>query len=78
MLSMANFEKNQLNLKLTVDLDEQLTWAELLRFVDLARPLVDLSSTVGIEYDQDSMKPEALYVYLPEDRLPAEDGGSGV
>lgn len=69
MGAMTDSANSRMNLKISVDLDEHLTWAELLRFVDLARPTVDLTKTVGIEYDQNSMEPRALYAYLPDDLL---------
>ncbi|MBV9292811.1 MAG: hypothetical protein JO222_10220 [Frankiales bacterium] len=45
---MANNAKTQRNLNVSLDLDEQLTWAELFRFVDLAREAgVQAQDTVG-------------------------------
>lgn len=70
MTEAAN-EKTLVNLKLSVDLDEHLTWGELFRFVDLARSVVDSEGTVAIQYDEQDMKPEALYVYLPAENLPS-------
>ena len=69
MLSMAD-DKTALNLKISVDLDVHLTWGELLRFVDLARPDVSPGDPVGIEFDENTMEAQALYAYLPADRLP--------
>lgn len=64
-------EKTMVNLKLSIDVDEHLTWAELFRFVELARGNVSPDSRVGIDWDDDTRGPGALYVYLDQSDIAA-------
>lgn len=65
---MAEFEKTNLNLKVSLDLDNELTWRELFQFVDLARDSghVDPDARVGLARDdfQDETTITGLYVYV--------------
>ncbi|WP_121399456.1 hypothetical protein [Micromonospora sp. M71_S20] len=62
-----DFVKTDRNLKVTLDLDNQLTWGELFRFVDLARAgVVSPSDPVALEYDPNESMPviTGLTVYV--------------
>ncbi len=53
---MSDVLEPGLNLKVTLDLSDELTWGELFRFVDLAResPLVDANSPVTYIFDDNN------------------------
>lgn len=85
MTRVTDFEKTQPNLKVTLDLDNQLTWGELFRFVDLARSAGYLAQErVGIENDPNESLPVVvgLSLYLhPDDVTPTvvpEDGAGAM
>jgi hypothetical protein len=72
------FKKTQPNLKVTLEIDNQLTWGELYRFVDLARksgypddgpvlPEMDLN---------DPSLARSLVMYLDADDLAGRDAAS--
>ncbi|WP_328651328.1 hypothetical protein OG598_25010 [Micromonospora sp. NBC_00330] len=69
-----DFEKTGRNLKVTLDLDDQLTWGELIRFVNLAQSSGNVSpdQPVGIEYASNETLPliDGLFVYLDAESLP--------
>jgi len=54
-LSVTEFEKTSLNLRVTQGLDDQLTGGELIRFVDLAQLAeVDPDAPVGLPLDDEN------------------------
>ncbi|MBM0258960.1 hypothetical protein [Micromonospora sp. 4G55] len=69
-----DFEKTDPNLKVTLDLDDQLTWGELIRFVNLAQSAGKVSpdQPVGMEYDPNDTHPviTGLCVYLDAENIP--------
>ncbi|MEH1098218.1 hypothetical protein [Micromonospora sp. CPCC 205561] len=68
-----DFEKTDRNLKVTLDLDNHLTWGELIRFVNLAQSAGNVSpdQPVGIEYDPNESLPliNGLFVYLDAESM---------
>lgn len=66
------FKKTQVNLELKLEINDQLTWGELYRFVDLAKTSgVDEDDPVGLAYD-DQHEICGLSVSLaPDDLDPA-------
>lgn len=82
---MADFDKTQKNLQLSLDLDEQLTWGELFRFADMARAVgVDPLGPVGSEGDTDPFRDDRcdhivkllLYVEPSQIHLVPDDASS--
>lgn len=64
-----NFDKKSPNLELRLEIDDQLTWGELIKFVDLARESnVRPGEPVLPVYDRDRDQYTHLAIYLrPED-----------
>jgi len=73
-VSADEFKKTQANLKVSLDLDDQLTWAELFRFVDLARSGGYIEDQpVAMEYDpaESDSRVVGMSIYLhPEQVAP--------
>ncbi|MCX5070786.1 hypothetical protein OOJ91_33620 [Micromonospora lupini] len=69
---MPEFEKKAVNLKLSLALDDGLSWGELFRFVELARTSgVDPGDQVPLEYsERDESILEGMAVYLAPEDLP--------
>ncbi|MEV5765323.1 hypothetical protein AB0L34_12230 [Micromonospora sp. NPDC052213] len=68
-----DFVKTDRNIKVTLDLDDQLTWGELIRFVELAKTAGSISpdQPVGIDYDPNESMPviTGLHAYLDAENL---------
>jgi hypothetical protein len=60
-----DFEKTQVNLEVTLDIDDQLTWGELLKFADLARARhIDPNEPVVIQYSEPGHSISGVTLYL--------------
>ncbi|WP_062430606.1 hypothetical protein [Herbidospora daliensis] len=65
---MADAKKTQLNMRLTLELNEQLTWGELYRFVEMAkREGRGLHEQVGTEPDEKGTGVNAFFLYLDDE-----------
>ncbi len=69
MTVVADFEKTQLNMRVSLDINDQLTWAELYRFVELAkREGKDPEQPVPIELDQSGYGVTAFFLYMDDEQ----------
>ncbi|MFF4879461.1 hypothetical protein [Micromonospora sp. NPDC000668] len=70
---MSDFEKKAVNLKLSLAIDQDLTWGELFRFVELARTSgVEPTDPVPLEYNErDDSILDGIAVYLAAEDLPS-------
>lgn len=67
------FEKTSNNLRVNLEIDDQLTWGELIRFVELGQQAgISPGQPVGLVYDEngDEMRVTGLFLYLAPDDLP--------
>ncbi|GAA2327442.1 hypothetical protein [Dactylosporangium salmoneum] len=70
---MSEFEKTQNNLRVTLEIDNQLTWGELIHFVELGRR-AGLRADEPVDFVYDSQLTEnpitGLSLHLPSEDLP--------
>jgi hypothetical protein len=66
-------ETPPVNLRLRLDLDDQLTWSELFRFVDIARQYeAGLDNVIPCHVDDDG-KVDAYILYLTDEKIRAAE-----
>ncbi|MEV7968270.1 hypothetical protein AB0O34_20140 [Sphaerisporangium sp. NPDC088356] len=65
---MTDFEKTQLNMRVSLDINDQLTWAELYRFVEIAkREGRDPEQQVPMEHDESGYGVTAFFLYMDDE-----------
>ncbi len=66
----TTFEKRRLNLNVSIDLDDQLTWKELFWFVDLAkRTGVHPDNAVSLRFNENDRCYDGLSLYVEPEQL---------